>query len=103
MWLLIDDTRSLNVDAIARNAKSAKELLSLMCWDHVCFDYDLGEDESGYDVLKWAIQSCYLDNIHHVQLVTGNTVGRERMKNILEDNGYLTKDGCNFNRKLKEY
>ena len=86
MWLLIDDKRDLNCEVIARTAEAAKKLLSLNCWEVVCFDHDLGEKTNGYDILKWAIkEGCLPDK---VQLVTSNPVGRERMTKVLSDNGY---------------
>jgi hypothetical protein len=72
MWLLIDDTRDLGCSVIARNADAAKVILKGCgrSFEAVCIDHDLGDGESGYDVLKWAIEAEVLPN--HVQLVTQN-------------------------------
>lgn len=94
MWLLIDDMRNLNCDAIARNSKAAKQLLTLDCWECVCFDHDLGEGYSGYDVMKWMFEN----NIRpkNIQIVTSNPVGRENMNAILRSEHYTSKDGFNW-------
>lgn len=94
MWLLIDDKRDLNTEAIARTAEAGRKLLEAGGWDCVCFDHDLGGEESGYDVMKWGLERGYMPE--SVQLVTSNPVGRRNMKDILESAGYVIKDGINF-------
>lgn len=96
MWLLIDDTRDLNTEAIARTPAAARELLSLKCWYCVCFDHDLGNKQTGYDILKWALENDLLPS--RVQLVTSNPVGRDNMRSSLEHSGYKTIDGVNFKK-----
>lgn len=96
MWLLIDDERNLNTDAIARTPEAARKLLSFGGWDCVCFDHDLGCSESGYDVLVWGLDVGFIPK--QVQLVTSNPVGRQNMRLALENKGYVTKDGINFLR-----
>lgn len=94
MWLLIDDERNLNCDAIARTPEAARILLKCNCWETVCFDHDLGAVESGYDILKWMFeQKIYPQKI---QLVTSNPVGRENMSAILKHNSYSSKNGFDF-------
>ncbi len=101
MWLLIDDKRDLNCEVIARTPKAAKQLLAVGGWSCVCFDHDLGEDESGYDILKWALAGGFVPD--KVQLVTSNPVGRQNMKNVLLDNGYITKDfGFTFTKEIND-
>ena len=41
MWLLIDDERNLNTDAIARTPEAGKKLLSIGGWSCLCLDHDL--------------------------------------------------------------
>lgn len=95
MWLLIDDVRDLNCDAIARTAEVGKKLLTVGGWECVCFDHDLGQPETGYDVLCWALENNLLPS--KVQLVTSNPVGRENMRRALENNGYIAEpDGVTF-------
>ena len=94
MWLIIDDTRELNCEAIARTAEAAKQLLKRNCWECVCFDHDLGEGESGYDVMRWMFDmKIYPD---HIQIVTSNPVGSKNMTSLLEEHKYVSKDGYNF-------
>lgn len=85
--LLIDDVRNLNTEAVARTPDLGKKLLSLNCWDVVYLDHDLGAEQTGYDVLVWAITNSYLPK--HVKLVTENKQGHRRMTQALLDAGYL--------------
>lgn len=96
MWLLIDDIRDLQCDLIARTPTLGKRALAYFSGDIecLCLDHDLGAPESGYDVLKWAIEHDLLPS--HVQLVTSNPVGRENMKAALINAGYTSSDGINF-------
>ena len=97
MWLLIDDVRDLNCDVIARTAETGKKLLAVGGWECVCFDHDLGDGETGYDVLCWALENNLLPS--KVQLVTSNPVGRENMRRALESSGYTAEpNGVVFTR-----
>lgn len=101
MWLLIDDIRDVGSDVIIRNVESAKKILGAMSSsiDFLSIDHDLGIGETGYDILKWALErNCVPDQ---VQLVTNNPVGRKNMKNLLEDYNYTTVNGIEF-FKVKE-
>ena len=95
MWLLIDDVRDLNTEVIARNAQAGMKMLALGGWECVCFDHDLAEEKTGYDVLVWAIENKMLPS--KVQLVTSNPVGRANMRAALENAGYkCMADGVTF-------
>ena len=97
MWLLIDDLRDLNTEAIARTPEAGKKLLTLGGWECLCLDHDLATEESGYDVLVWALERDLAPV--RVQLVTSNPVGRNNMRAALESAGYCTHDGINFRRE----
>ena len=91
MYLLIDDLRNTPSDFIARTPEAAKEALSRLkpILTYAIFDHDLGECDTGYDVMKWAIEhNCLPLNI---QLVTSNPVGRDNMIATLLADGYKTK------------
>lgn len=98
MWLLIDDIRDLNCDKTARTADEGKVALRAGGFTHLCLDHDLGEAsvETGYDVLVWALHYGLVPE--NVQLVTSNPVGRSNMRFQLENAGWSTTDGVNFNR-----
>lgn len=96
MWLLIDDTRDLGCDVIARTPEAAKYLLSNGKWECVCLDHDLGSTESGYDILIWALDNNLLPD--KVQLVSSNPIGRERMRVALVLAGYVTVNNVDFER-----
>jgi hypothetical protein len=96
MWLLIDDIRNLNCEAIARTPEAAKELLKCNCWECVCFDHDLGCAETGHDIMKWMFgMKIYPPQI---QLVTSNPVGRDNMIGELESHGYKSSDYINWTK-----
>ena len=101
MWLIIDDERTLGCKVIARTAEAGKVILS-RCYRDItclCIDHDLGEGETGYDVIKWAIQNeCCPDQ---VQIVSQNPVGAENIRNVLKDNGYASLDRINWFRKVE--
>lgn len=94
MWLLIDDMRDLGTEAIARTPEVAKELLSHIIWECVCFDHDLGTEESGYDIMKWMFERMIYPK--QIQIVTSNPVGRDRMIAALEKEQYTSKDHVNW-------
>jgi len=96
MWLLIDDQRDLNCEAIARTPQSAKELLKCNCWECVCFDHDLGTNETGCDIIKW----MFMMKIYppKIQLVTSNPVGRDNMIAVLKLEKYSSSDNINWIR-----
>lgn len=94
MWLLIDDTRNLNCDAIARTPEAAKELLKCNCWECVCFDHDLGTSITGYDLLNWMLDMHIYPR--KIQIVTSNPVGRKNMEGALKEKGYTSTDTFNW-------
>ena len=56
MWLLIDDVRDLNTEAIARTPEAGRKLLAVGGWENLCLDHDLAATESGYDILVWELE-----------------------------------------------
>ena len=86
MWLLVDDVRTFSADMIARTAEAGRVALCNMIWDGVIMDHDLGCKETGYDVLKWALEHHCLPK--HVQLCSMNPAGRDNMANLLRSAGY---------------
>ena len=94
MWLLIDDVRDLNTDAIARTPEAGQRLLASGPWACLCLDHDLGTAQTGLDVLHWAIGHDCLPQ--RVQLVTTNLTARSKMGAALHAAGYTSADGQNF-------
>jgi len=96
MYLLIDDLRNTPADIIARTPDAAKQVLQKLEAYITCviFDHDLGDCESGYDIMMWAINNEVLPR--KVELVTSNPVGRDNMINALRQEGYKTKNNLQF-------
>jgi hypothetical protein len=96
MTLVIDDMRDLGGDVICRTAAAARAILTTsgFHFECVCFDHDLGTEETGYDVLKYGLESQTLP--HHIQLVSMNPVGLKRMSMLLKDYSYFSNNNVNF-------
>lgn len=94
-WLLVDDVRNKpNVEAVARTPSVAKRLLEGIIWDGVMLDHDLDAEETGYDIINWALANGCLPK--RVEIITDNIYGRENMRRVLWDNEYETTDGRTF-------
>jgi hypothetical protein len=98
MWLIIDDKRTLGCDIVVRTPWVGKQVLRSMVGliEVLCIDHDLGVGESGYDVVKWALENNCLPA--QVQIVSQNPVGAQNIQNLLGNVGYKTKDGINYHR-----
>ena len=96
MFLLIDDLRNTPSDFIARTPSAGKEALRRLkpLLTHVIFDHDLGGEESGYDVMVWALDNGFMPD--NVQLVTSNPVGRDNMIAALLSSGYKAKNKVEY-------
>lgn len=89
MWLIIDDVRDLGCDVIARTAAAGKRMLASGPWDVLCIDHDLGDvgAETGYDVIKWAIDNG-IPLPSRIQIVSANPTGCENIAFLLKAAGY---------------
>ncbi len=74
------------MDMIVRNYKTAMRVLVAFKVEHLYLDYDLGEKKTGLDVMLEAMSLGVLPK--HVQVITMNPVGRERMERVLGNDGY---------------
>lgn len=102
--MIIDDCRELGCDIIVRTAQAGKDVLYNMACSFDSFgkpligclyiDHDLGCEETGYDVIKWAIDHGCLPN--KIQVVSMNPVDKQNIANILLANDYNTFDNINF-------
>ena len=60
--------------------------------DGICFDHDLGEENTGYDCAKWLVEYC-MDNglsIPKWNVQSSNPVGKENINSLL--NNFLKKE-----------
>ena len=55
-------------------------------YDLVCFDHDLGEKHSGYDVAKWMVEHNYPVCAFHIHSM--NPIGTMNMRQLLTHYGY---------------
>lgn len=88
MRLLIDDKRDMPDGIIARDFESGKKMLALGGFDVLYLDHDLGEINTGYDIINWA--SEYADEIlpPKIVVVSSNPVGLENIGRALVSFGY---------------
>lgn len=89
--LLIDDVRTFDVEHIARTPEEAKRILKEQNITHLYLDHDLGVDESGYDIVNWAIENDCLPK--WIQIVSMNPVGRMNIERALRSEGYVCIKG----------
>lgn len=89
--LLIDDVRDIHVDVIARNYKSAIELLKAHTWEEVLIDHDIasydesGREYTGYDVVCWMEANLPPERIPKtMRCVSANPVGRQKIEQVIE-------------------
>lgn len=101
MWLAIDDERNLGCDLIARTPEGAKAALRSCDFVGLCLDNDLGASESGYEILKWALDEGHVPPI--VELVTSNPPARDRMGAMLEHAGWVKTSPHKYIRKGHEW
>lgn len=97
MQLLIDDTRDIGTEVIARTWGAWKALIcpdAPYCWKVVYFDHDLNSEhaeDTGYTLLTTALEYGWFEATTKIGLVTSNPVGRANMEAALKSAGY-TKD-----------
>ena len=85
--LLIDDIREFpDIDLTARDPITGKVMLENNDIGSLYLDHDLGFDETGYDIIKWAIKEDYVPDM--VIIVSSNPVGRDNIGNALVSYGY---------------
>ena len=85
MRLFVDDSRPFPSGGYecCRDPEQAKLLLSVLPFDHVSLDYDLGYGkETGYDLLVWMDEN----NIRpaHINIHSTHFFGRKRMMDYAE-------------------
>ena len=94
MFILIFFFFFLCSDAIARTPEAGQRLLASGPWACLCLDNDFGAEQTGLDVLHWAIGHDCLPQ--RVQLVTTNLTARSNMSAALHVAGYNCADCLNF-------
>ena len=96
MWLSIGDKYGFSADVSAKTGEDGAVLLAGVKWDGVYLEHDLAGALSGYDVVQSALDHGVLPS--SVYLITSNRQGRSNTGVLLEDAGYVTKDGFVFVR-----
>lgn len=82
MNLYVDDLRQVPKNfEIARTYEEAIKILKNNTIDILSLDHDLGEEKTGYDIVKYICQNnC---KVKRVYLHTFNPIGRENMYQVL--------------------
>lgn len=99
--LWIDDYRNpfendwLNFSPIGKNCNvvwvksyhQAIKYLSNFWPDAICFDHDLGENKSGYDIAKFVVNKCIDEKLPLPKYFchSANPVGRQNILGILQN------------------
>jgi len=88
VWLLIDDLRDIKCELIARTYQSGLDLLKSNYTEihTLVLDHDLGEERTGYHLIKEAIQLNIVPQ--NVIIVSSNPVGVANISNALQSFGY---------------
>jgi len=94
MHLLIDDKRHYSVDMIARTARDGKRALRENAVTVLYVDHDLGDGESGYEVLDWARRYNLLPP--NIVLLANSARDRQWMMQLLANSGFRSADGFRF-------
>ena len=100
MYMIIDDVRDLNCEIIARTSQAGFQILY---WIHdevdvLVLDHDLGDMSflDGNRLLKDIFVAGILPG--KVQLCWSNPVGLNNMRKQLEDEGFVSVNGMEFER-----
>lgn len=72
-----------------RTVEEAIQVLRTMPIDIVSLDHDLGQEKTGYDLVKWMEEQDVWP--YCVRIHTMNPVGRENIARALTANGYCQK------------
>lgn len=87
--VLVDDLREIKADIVLRDYQSAIDRLSKMkgLVSELYMDHDLGEDKTGYDVIRYLTENDQLD-ADRIIIVSSNPVGRDNIGFELVRYGY---------------
>lgn len=85
MKLFVDDKRDfISGYECAGDYKSAVLLLSVMKFDFVTLDYNLGEEKTGLDILKYMHENKKYPG--HINIHSDDSEGRQAMRMYAEKN-----------------
>lgn len=82
---------------VARTYKDAISFLDTKKFDIIDLDHDLGEEKSGYDVIKYVIENNI--QIKNVAVHTMNPVGRQNILQLVSR--YMNSNIINYWQLLK--
>lgn len=82
MRLFLDDTREFPTTGYqcCRDSQSAIMLLSVMKFDYISLDYNLGTGGTGMDVLLWMQENGV--HVPHINIHSDHILGREKMRDF---------------------
>lgn len=74
------------------DTRNCQYLLATQEWDLVSLDHDIGDGQTGYDVVAFMATLPDDKRPKYVNVHSYNPVGRERMVNKLKEDGYVVFD-----------
>lgn len=86
MKLFVDDTREFPSAGYecTRNSRMAILLLSIMKFEFITLDYNLGGGDTGMEILVWMKENDVF--VDHINIHSNHIFGREKMKKFCEEN-----------------
>jgi hypothetical protein len=98
MFVYVDDIRNPknNNLYIIRHYQDCIDLLTTDKIDFISLDHDLGEEKTGYDIVKFIVKEGI--KIPHINIHSANPVGRDNMKQLIER--YFPKTLITFDTKI---
>ena len=85
MKLFLDDTRQFPESGYqcCRTAKAAITLMSVLSFDFITLDYNLGDGGTGMEVLVWMKENNVF--VKHINIHSNHIIGKERMRDFCKE------------------
>ena len=91
MKLFVDDTREFPSAGYecCRDSRTAILLLSIMEFEFITLDYNLGGEDTGMEILYWMKENSV--SVPHINIHSNHIFGREKMRKFCKENFPDTK------------
>ena len=94
-WLIFSPIKNPNTIWVKNYNEFINWILINGLPDAICFDHDLGSNETtGYDCAKWLVEYCIDNNksLPEYAIQSANPVGRENINNLLTNFNKFNKN-----------